>query len=71
MLLAFWSAVYVPYTVSFKPWWGQSIALLVTSTCIDLVFIIDLILNFYTTYINALGEEIMDHRMIVRNYLKG
>jgi len=35
-----------------------------------MLFLIDVVLNFFTTYINDNGDEIMDMKKIAKNYLK-
>ena len=38
---------------------------------IDLIFIIDILMNFRTTYIDPFnGEEILDTKLIGKNYVK-
>lgn len=45
---------------------------LIFNAIIDLLFMIDVFINFRTTYVNAkTGEEIFDKKKIIKNYLKG
>ena len=38
--------------------------------CIDLFFIVDIILTFRTTYVSKQGDEIIDPCLIAKNYLR-
>ena len=45
--------------------------MLILNTIIDIFFIVDLVLNFFTTYIDPInGSEVVDHRTIISKYLK-
>lgn len=70
MLLAFWNALYIPFAVAFKPAVEDMVFMFVINTLIDFIFCGDVVLNFYTTYINEAGKEIFNHKEIVKNYLK-
>ena len=40
--------------------------------CVDFCFLLDVIVNFRTTYFDPrTGDEVIDTKMISRNYLKG
>lgn len=43
----------------------------VIGSAVDIFFLADLILNFFTTYIDDVtGAEIFDHKLIIKRYLK-
>lgn len=68
MLLAIYNCFTVPFFVAFRP--PESTALQVVNTLIDFIFLIDVGLNFFTTYVDRNGDEILELKKIVRNYLK-
>ena len=70
MILAFWNALSIPFFVAFRPPVEKEVFMFVLNTLIDFIFCFDVILNFYTTYINADGKEIFNHKQIVSHYLK-
>ena len=70
MVLAFWNALSIPFFIAFQPPYEDTTALLIVNTLIDIFFCADLVMNFYTTYIDEAQEEVLDHGMIIRHYLK-
>ena len=70
MILALWNALWVPIDISFVKSGELFEFGMITSTIIDSFFILDLILNFFTTYIDKSQEEIFDHKKIVNHYLR-
>jgi CRP-like cAMP-binding protein len=72
MCLAGWNCWYNPYTVAYEPEWAEHTANLIVNTIIDIIFIVDLFLNFRTTFhSSSTGDEIFDTRLIAKNYLVG
>ena len=67
LILTLYTAVMVPFVVCFQ---FQHTALTIFNTIIDCVFIMDVIMNFRTTYMNKDGELVYDSKMITYNYLK-
>ncbi|XP_055027371.2 potassium voltage-gated channel subfamily H member 1a isoform X1 [Misgurnus anguillicaudatus] len=69
LILTFYTAIMVPYNVSFKtkqnnvPW-------LVVDSIVDVIFLVDIVLNFHTTFVGPAGEVISDPKLIRMNYLK-
>jgi cyclic nucleotide gated channel len=70
MILAFWNALSVPFFVAFRPAYENELYMFILNTIIDFIFCADVVLNFYTTYIDHSGEEVMDHKKIVRRYIR-
>jgi CRP-like cAMP-binding protein len=68
MVLALYNCVTVPLFFAFE--YNPSEALLAINTAIDCVFMVDIILNFFTTYISSTGDEVVDCRQICTRYLK-
>ncbi|CAL8313083.1 unnamed protein product [Lota lota] len=71
LILTFYTAIMVPYNVSFKhkqP--SSSLGWLVADSVVDIIFLVDIVLNFHTTFVGPAGEVISDARLIRMNYLK-
>lgn len=58
----------MPYSIAFINEEGDLLRTL--DYIINMVFLIDIILMFYTTYQNNHGSEVKDHASIVKNYLQ-
>ncbi|XP_034554841.1 potassium voltage-gated channel subfamily H member 5-like isoform X2 [Notolabrus celidotus] len=69
LILTFYTAIMVPYNVSFKTR-QNNLAWLVLDSVVDVIFLIDIVLNFHTTFVGPNGEVISDARLIRMNYLK-
>ena len=70
ILLALYNCIMIPFNVAF-PDEQESTAMSVVNTLIDILFGLDIALNFRTTYINPLDNaEIVDPRRIALNYVK-
>lgn len=71
MLLAVWNSLSIPFFVAFHPSEEKELYMWIINTVVDAFFITDLILNFFTTYIDkSTNAEIFDHKVIVKKYLK-
>ena len=70
LALTFYTAITVPYNTAFKNKTMDQVPLLVIDSIVDVVFFIDIILNFHTTFVGASGEVISDPKIIRMNYLK-
>ncbi|XP_077121961.1 voltage-gated delayed rectifier potassium channel KCNH5 [Ranitomeya variabilis] len=69
LILTFYTAIMVPYNVSFKTK-QYNIAWLVLDSVVDVIFLVDIVLNFHTTFVGPGGEVISDPKLIRMNYLK-
>nr|XP_046229766.1 potassium voltage-gated channel subfamily H member 5-like isoform X2 [Scatophagus argus] len=69
LILTFYTAIMVPYNVSFKTK-QNNLAWLVLDSVVDVIFLIDIVLNFHTTFVGPNGEVISDAKLIRMNYLK-
>ena len=49
---------------------SEDVSLLVVDSIVDVVFFIDIVLNFHTTYVGSGGEVVSDPKVIRINYLK-
>ena len=45
--------------------------MIVADKIVDLLFVIDIIINFRTTYISGKGEEVFDPKVIAKKYALG
>uniref|UniRef100_A0A669DTU6 Potassium voltage-gated channel subfamily H member 5 n=1 Tax=Oreochromis niloticus TaxID=8128 RepID=A0A669DTU6_ORENI len=69
LILTFYTAIMVPYNVSFKTK-QNNIVWLVLDSVVDVIFLVDIVLNFHTTFVGPGGEVISDPKLIRMNYLK-
>lgn len=59
MVLAAWNCFTIPFFVAFEPEVADHIGVTVMDGVIDLLFLMDIILNFRTTYIDPnTGNEV-------------
>ncbi|UJR20748.1 hypothetical protein I4U23_023866 [Adineta vaga] len=71
LLLTFYTSLLVPYHAAFKSKSLDDVPLLVIDSIVDVIFFIDIILNFHTTYVHTKsGEVISDPKRIRKTYLK-
>ncbi|TDH15570.1 hypothetical protein EPR50_G00010270 [Perca flavescens] len=69
LILTFYTAIMVPYNVSFKTK-QNNVAWLVVDSIVDVIFLVDIVLNFHTTFVGPGGEVISDPKLIRMNYVK-
>ena len=67
LILTLYTAVVAPFVVSFQ---YTSFELLIFNIFVDTFFIVDVVLNFKTTYCGKEGEIVFNSRMICMNYLR-
>ncbi|XP_074594624.1 potassium voltage-gated channel protein ether a go-go isoform X2 [Brevipalpus obovatus] len=70
LCLTFYTAIMVPFNVAFKNKTTDDISLLVLDSIVDVIFFIDIVLNFHTTFVGPNGEVVSDPKIIRMNYLK-
>ncbi|KAK3092310.1 hypothetical protein FSP39_001134 [Pinctada imbricata] len=70
LILTFYTAITVPYNAAFKNKTMDQVPILVIDSIVDVVFFVDIILNFHTTFVGNNGEVISDSKIIRMNYLK-
>uniref|UniRef100_A0A8P4GFP4 Cyclic nucleotide-binding domain-containing protein n=1 Tax=Dicentrarchus labrax TaxID=13489 RepID=A0A8P4GFP4_DICLA len=71
LLATFYVAVAVPYTVSFTPYHdtvAASYFTIVSDILVEMLFIIDIILNFRTTFVSQSGQVVYESRSICVHY---
>ncbi|GMF33139.1 unnamed protein product [Phytophthora fragariaefolia] len=64
------TAITVPFRIAFDVQDKDVLVFYVTDRISDVLFVIDVILSFCTTYVDDTGVEIVDRREIRRHYLK-
>lgn len=64
LCLTFYTAIMVPYNVAFKNKTSEDVSLLVLDSIVDVIFFIDIVLNFHTTFVGAGGEVVSDPKVI-------
>ena len=69
-ILTLYTSIFVPYNVAFKSKTMDDVPLLVIDSVVDVIFFLDIVLNFHTTYVSATGEVVSDPKLIRLNYLK-
>ncbi|XP_064646364.1 potassium voltage-gated channel subfamily H member 8-like isoform X12 [Lineus longissimus] len=69
LLCTFYIAVVVPYNAAFLQ--NDKKELLVPDVTVEVLFIIDIIFNFRTTYVSRGGQVVYDPKLIALNYIKG
>ncbi|XP_055707350.1 potassium voltage-gated channel subfamily H member 8 isoform X2 [Phlebotomus papatasi] len=68
LVATFYVAVAVPYNAAFVKTDRMTMA---SDVIVEALFIVDIILNFRTTYVSRKGEVVSDSKAIALNYLKG
>lgn len=68
MILALYNCITVPLVIAFDL--KQPTGLVAINCLADIAFITDIVLNFFTTYINSNGEEVIEQKLISLQYLK-
>ncbi|KAL6261749.1 hypothetical protein P5V15_006838 [Pogonomyrmex californicus] len=68
LIATFYVAIIVPYNASFI---NTDRPTMVSDVVVEVLFIIDIILNFRTTYVSRKGEVVSNSKSIAVNYVKG
>ena len=72
MVLATWNCFAIPLEIAFEPAMSKGAGWLVINSVTDVLFLVDIVLTFRTTYINtATGDEITEPLKIAMQYLSG
>lgn len=74
LLFALFNTLTIPLVLSFEEiavYAGHNRVYIIFNNIGTVFFIADIVLNFSTTYLNPIGEEIFDRKKIAINYLKG
>ena len=63
LFLTFYTAIMVPFNVALKNKTSEDVSLLVVDSIVDVIFFIDIVLNFHTTYVGPGGEVVSDPKV--------
>lgn len=69
-MLAAQNALFIPVELSFKFKPFESILYKVINNIVDVLFVVDIILMFFTSFQNKKGKEINSSLKIAKNYIK-
>jgi hypothetical protein len=69
IIFALFTVIMCPFVVAFKPEWCEQPYIHYVCVVSYIPFLIDIIINFRTTYVSADGEEQFEKKGIVLNYL--
>ncbi|XP_050407025.1 potassium voltage-gated channel protein eag [Patella vulgata] len=70
LFLTFYTAIMVPFNAAFKIKTMDQLPLLVIDSMVDVVFFVDIVLNFHTSFVGSSGEVISDPKVIRMHYLR-
>jgi hypothetical protein len=68
ILAVIWSVFIIPLSISFK---FRTTVTMIVDFGINLLFIMDMFVNFKTTYLDDNFDEVLNSKKIAVNYLKG
>ena len=72
MALALWNCFSIPFIVAFVPDLGSEPTIFALNIAIDIIFFLDIVLNFRTTFFHRhTGDEIKDPKKIAKHYILG
>ena len=64
LALTFFTVIMVPYNLAVsKSFPNENITIFVIDSIVDVIFFIDIILNFHTTYVGPGGEVVSDPKV--------
>ena len=70
ILLALYNSITIPINIAFDPESLNSVGIAIFESFIDLIFFIDIMINFRTSYISTkTGDEIKDPYLIAKRYI--
>ena len=71
IFFAIFNSLSTPIEIAFKPSYLENKQFLLINVIIDIIFIVDVILNFRTSvYLMELGEEVINPKRIALYYIK-
>ncbi|KAJ8320244.1 hypothetical protein KUTeg_001831 [Tegillarca granosa] len=71
LLCTFYTAIMVPYNASFITVDGNYRSSIYSDVVVESLFIIDIILNFRTSFVNKSGQVVYDGKLVALNYMRG
>jgi potassium voltage-gated channel Eag-related subfamily H member 5 len=70
LMLTFYTAVIVPFNAAFQAKTIEQKGLIIFDSVVDVVFLVDIFINFHSTFVGPAGEVVSDPKVIRRNYFK-
>ncbi|KAJ8320245.1 hypothetical protein KUTeg_001832 [Tegillarca granosa] len=70
LLCTFYTAIMVPYNASFITVDGNYRSSIYSDVVVESLFIIDIILNFRTSFVNKSGQVVYDGKLVALNYMR-
>jgi len=71
LILAFYNSATIPLEISFKFVWQQTLVYTILDHFIDFVFLVDMYVNFKTSFLTERGLEEFDSHQIAMHYTTG
>ena len=65
VVLAFFNCLVVPLEISFRPAFVDNIAYRLIMIIIDAMFLFDIILMFFTSFLDKKGKEVVNSNQII------
>jgi len=69
-IFVFYNSIYIPLELAFEDVIEKHVAHCVIDYLIDIMFVIDMVINFRTTYFNAEQELVLDKKTIALRYIR-
>lgn len=69
IILACFNCITIPLEIAFKPEFRLTPSYGFLDYFVDIIFLVDIFINFRTTVLNKYGEEIEDPKKIARSYV--
>lgn len=70
LLLSFQNSIITPLDLAFNPPFTQSLIFQIIDNLWDFMFFIDMVIMFFTSYVNKHGTEVLKSRKIAGKYIK-
>lgn len=72
IIFAIYNSIMTPFLIAFDPPWSNSLAIVLVDWIINIFFIVDILINFRTTYTNTkTGAEVWEPKKIAKHYVLG
>ena len=71
ILCTVYNSFSIPFDVAFNPPFMKSFGFIIVDIVIDAIFYVDVFITFRSVYIDQMGKEIVEPKLIALNYVKG
>ena len=68
LILSIWNALVIPFDQAFESEALREGVMVMLDILVDIVFLVDIILGFFTSVINSRGRESFDSQVIAQVY---